>query len=358
MSASRSATTGDAIHAFRSAGLATFLLLANVVGSHAQSEGNGAMDEPVTRPSSAIEREITAPGPAGPLVGTLALPAGGGLADDTPVVLIVPGSGPTDRDGNSPLGIAAAPYRLLAHALADRGIASVRFDKRGMHASQAAVADPNAVTIADYASDVVAWTDAVRELAGDDDRCIVPLGHSEGGLVAMEAARDLDPCGVVLIAAPGRTFGTILREQLAANPANAPILDQADGAIASIERGERVDADELHPGLGPLFDPAVQGFLIDLAGRDPARMAASVSAPTLIIQGGRDLQITEADVRSLDGAAASSELVLLPNMNHVLKNVADDASDNFASYADPDRPLAPNLADTIARFVMRVGTAE
>ena len=72
------------------------------------------------------ERPITAPGPLAPLAGTLA-DAGKGA----PVLLIIPGSGPTDRDGNSPLGVKAGTYRLLAEALAARGVSSVRIDKRG-----------------------------------------------------------------------------------------------------------------------------------------------------------------------------------------------------------------------------------
>ena len=78
------------------------------------------------------------------------------MADGIPVVLIVPGSGPTDRDGNSPLGGAAVPYALLARALARQGIASVRIDKRGLFGSAGAVAGSNAVTIADYGDDLMA----------------------------------------------------------------------------------------------------------------------------------------------------------------------------------------------------------
>jgi hypothetical protein len=225
-------------------------------------------------------------------------------------------------------------------------------DKRGLHGSRDAVADPNAVTIADYAGDVSSWIAAIREeLPGGDERCIVLLGHSEGGLVAMEAARKIGPCGVVLVATPGRPFGEILREQITANAANAPIIDQAETAIASIERGERVDPGRLHPGLRPLFDPAVQDFLIDLASRDPADMAAAVGVPMLIVQGGRDLQVTETDARLLDEAAPISDMMVLPDMNHVLKTVTADRADNLASYAAAGRPLTSGVADAIARFV-------
>ncbi|HEV2043620.1 MAG TPA: alpha/beta hydrolase, partial [Sphingomicrobium sp.] len=104
-----------------------------------------------------IERPLTAPGPLAPLAGTL-LDAG----KRAPVVVIIPGSGPTDRDGNNPLGVSAAPYRLLAQGLAARGITTVRIDKRGMFGSKAAIANANAVTIADYAADARAWARSAR----------------------------------------------------------------------------------------------------------------------------------------------------------------------------------------------------
>ena len=101
---------------------------------------------------------MTVPGPQGDLAGTL-VDAGKGA----PVVLIIPGSGPTDRDGNNPMGVAAAPYRLLAEGLAAKGVSTFRADKRGMFGSKSAIRDPNAVTIADYAGDVRAWTAALRK---------------------------------------------------------------------------------------------------------------------------------------------------------------------------------------------------
>src|SRR5688500_9408303 len=126
--------------------------------------------------SAAVERPVEISGPMGPLAGTFR-PAGAGA----PVVLIVPGSGPTDRDGNNPLGGKAAPYRMLAEELSSRGVATLRIDKRGLFASKAAVADANAVTIADYAADVHAWAAKARALTGA--KCAWVAGHSEGGLV-------------------------------------------------------------------------------------------------------------------------------------------------------------------------------
>jgi uncharacterized protein len=297
----------------------------------------------------AAERIIQAPGPSGPLQGVL----NGVPAPGAPVILIIPGSGPTDRDGNSPLGIRAGTYRLLADGLAAAGIASVRIDKRGLHGSAAAVADANAATIADYAADVASWVRAIR--AETAAGCVVLLGHSEGGLVALEAASGADVCGLVLAATPGRPLGAILREQLRANPANAPLLPDAEAAISALENGRRVDVSGLPVPLRALFRPEVQPFLIDLMARDPVRLAATIRLPMLILQGDRDLQVGVEDARRLRTAAADAELTLLPDVNHVLKRApAGGRAENLATYADPALPLADGVVDAVTGFMRRM----
>jgi pimeloyl-ACP methyl ester carboxylesterase len=290
---------------------------------------------------------VDAAGPAGPLKGVLLGPGAG-----SPVALVIPGSGPTDSDGNSPLGVRAATYRLLAEDLAARGVTTVRIDKRGMFASAAAGVDPNAVTIQDYAADVHAWTASLRQRTGAP--CVWLVGHSEGGLVAMAAAQD-DPgvCGLVLVAAAGRPLGTVLRDQLRANSANAPLLDAAMAAIDALEAGRRVDTAGMHPALRALFAPQVQGFLISEFALDPARLLRNYRKPVLVLQGQRDLQVGEADARRLRDAAPQAALVLLPDVNHVLKRVAsDDARANLAAYGDPALPLAPGVGTAIVDFIL------
>ena len=290
---------------------------------------------------------MAAPGPTGPLKGTLLAPA----SKSVPVVLIIPGSGPTDRDGNSPAGVKAAAYRLLAEGLALRSVATLRIDKRGMFASTAATPDPNAVTIAGYVEDVRSWVAVLRQQTGAP--CVWLLGHSEGGLVAMAAAKGQeDVCGLILVATAGRPMGEVLRDQLKANPANGPILGQALPAIDALERGHKVDTGNMHPALQGLFNPAVQGFLISAFSYDPRRVLAGYSKPILVLQGQRDIQVGEADARLLKQANPRAELVLLPNVNHVLKSVTSaELGANIATYADPGLPLAPGVVEAIADFL-------
>jgi hypothetical protein len=291
---------------------------------------------------------MTAPGPQGPLSGTL-LDAGKGA----PVVLIIPGSGPTDRDGNNPLGITAAPYRMLAEGLAAKGVSTVRIDKRGMFGSKAAIADANKVTIGDYAADAHSWAAAVRKQTGA--KCVWLLGHSEGALVAEAAVQNpRDLCGAILVSGAGRKLSDVIRGQLRANPANAPVLDSAMAALDSLDRGRHVDVTNMNPALLPLFRPQVQDYLIDMFRQDPATLAATATLPLLIVQGERDIQTSTADARLLAAAQPKAKLVLIPAMNHVLKDVAsDDRSANLATYADPSLPVDPKLVNAVAEFVKR-----
>ena len=299
-------------------------------------------------PQAAADGTIEAPGPSGPLQGTL-VEASGAAA---PMVLIIPGSGPTNRDGDSPLGVRGAVFRQLAEGLAARGIGSVRIDKRGMFGSAKAIPDANDVTIADYAADVHNWIGVIRQRSGVP--CVWVLGHSEGGLVALAAAQGAtDICGLVLVATAGRPMGQVLREQLRANPANAPILPSALAAIDSLEAGRKVDVAMLHPALAGLFNPRVQPYLIDAFRYDPARLIAAVKGPVLILQGKNDLQVGIEDASTLKNARPSAKMVTLAGVNHVLKPVtAEGRNANVATYGDPAIGIDPAVTDTIATMIL------
>lgn len=267
-----------------------------------------------------------------------------------PIVLIVPGSGPTDRNGNNPMGVNANPYSMLADELIEERISTVRIDKRGMFASRDA-GDPNAVTPDIYAEDIRAWIDAIKAERGEGSGCVFLMGHSEGALMVSHAAagRD-DVCGLILVAGMGRPMGEVIREQLAANPANAPIMDEALAALAELEAGRHVDVTNMNPALLPLFAPAVQDYLISVINLDPVDVLRAADKETLIVQGDRDLQVSVTDARLLDGVR-NTELRIIDGMNHVLKAAPADREGNYATYAEPALPLAKDLVRRIRRFV-------
>jgi len=292
--------------------------------------------------------EVTVAGPQGALAGTLLDPG-----KDAPAILMIPGSGPTDRDGNNPLGVKGGVYRQLAEALAAKKVATLRIDKRGMFGSKAAIADANAVTIAAYAADAHAWVDMLRAKTGRS--CVWLLGHSEGSLVALKAAQDPKGiCGVILVSGAGRPYGEVIRAQLRANPANAPLLAPGEAAIDQLEAGKRVDGATLPAPLQPLFRDNVQGFLIEAFSYDPAKLAGAIKLPVLILQGDKDLQVAVTDAELLKRGQPAATLKVLPGVNHVLKPVpGDDRATNIATYGNADLAISPTAPDTIAAFVRK-----
>lgn len=288
------------------------------------------------------ESEVEARGPFGALGGTLCESGVVGA----PLALIHPGSGPTNRDGDNPLGVSAQPYRLLAHALAAEGVDTVRVDKRGLFGS-AGAGDPNAVTLDDYAADIRAWLDALGRPR------VALIGHSEGGLSVMLAARGEPRVGALaLLCAPGRPLAEIMRAQFRGNPFVAPALEAALAATAALERGERVAFAALPAELRLSFAAPAQPFLIDMMRRDPAQALAETRAPALIVQGGRDIQVFAEDADRLAAARADVERADFPAMTHVLKDCPDDDRlANLATYARSDLPLSPGLAERVAAFL-------
>lgn len=297
-------------------------------------------------PTLALADPVQIPGPAGPLEAERVAVPGAAHA-----LVIIPGSGPTDRDGNSPgLGMGSDTLRLLAEGLAAEGVASVRIDKRGFFGSEGAIADPNDVTIAAYAEDARAW---VRE-AADLAPCVWLAGHSEGGLVALAAAQDPPEalCGLILMAAPGRPLGRIMLEQVEANPANAPILEEMRGLIEGLEAGQTRDPATVSAPLQALFTEGQQRYMIDLFAQDPAALARGWDGPVLIVQGDADLQITPRDAEVLAEAMPQARRLPLPGGTHLLKE--DVAGQPFATYTDPSLPLHPALVPGIADFLAEV----
>lgn len=291
--------------------------------------------------------EVAAAGPQGPLKGTM-LDAGKGA----PVAILIPGSGPTDRDGNNPMGIKAAHLKMLAEGLAAQGVSTIRIDKRGMFGSKGAVAPGGDVKIADYVTDIGNWVAVARAKTGA--KCVWLIGHSEGGMVALATAQaQKHLCGVVMAASLGRKMTLVMREQFAKNPANAPLMPQVNAVLDSIEAGKVGDTSGMHPAIAPIFSPVNQRYLIDTGAYDPGKLIAATKLPAMIVQGGRDLQTTMDDANAMKAGQPAATLRVFPEMNHLLKDAPADPMGNVATYADAALPLTPGVVDAIAAFVKR-----
>jgi pimeloyl-ACP methyl ester carboxylesterase len=303
---------------------------------------------PLTAVPAPVETPVEARNSAGPLKGTMLAPAG----PKGPAVLIIPGSGTADRDGNGPQNLRASTYRLIAEGLAARGITTVRASKRGLYKSTRAATQSGGVTISGYAADAQSWVAVIRRETGSS--CVWLLGHSEGGLVALAASRNAEGvCGLILAAVAGRPMGQVLRDQLRSNSINTALLPKALKAIDALEKGRHIDPSAMHAALLPLSNAKMQDFLIGEFSLDPARLIATYRNPILILQGERDIQVSVSDAERLKRAAPAAKLVLLRDTNHVLKTVdSADWAANAAAYSDPNLPLAPGVIDGIADFIL------
>ena len=292
------------------------------------------------------EQEVSAER-AGTLRGTLTLPEGGAEGSGAvPGVVIVAGSGPVDRDGNLP-GMPNDSLKLLARGLAEEGIASVRFDKRGVGASRGAGLEESELRFGDYVHDAAAWADRLRAERRVSE--VALLGHSEGALVATIAAAAAGASRLVLVAGAGIPAGPLLARQFSAGGLPADLKAELHRILRALTAGERVD--DVPAPLQSLLRPSVQPYLMSWLPIDPAVELSRVGVPVLVVQGTTDIQVGLADARILTAARPGAELVVIDGMNHVLRSAPGDRAGNVATYRNPALPLAPGLVAAVARFL-------
>ena len=292
---------------------------------------------------SVLQRPITLNTTTGALYGTLLLPKS---KAPVPVVLIIAGSGPTDRDGNNPDGGRNDSMKRLALILAKNNIASVRYDKRGVAASKPATPDERNLSIESYVADAQAWGQKLKT----DPRLsqLILLGHSEGALVASLAAEKAGAAAVISVAGTGRPVDVVLREQLH-DRLPPPMLQRANQLIDEIKAG-KTDND-VPAELEVVFRPSVQPYLISLFRQDPAAAFGNLRVPALIIQGKHDIQVGVGDAQLLKEAKPDAQLALIDGMNHVLRIVPMDMDRQLESYKNPKLPLATEVSRRILGFI-------
>lgn len=277
----------------------------------------------------------------GPIDGALLVPDG---AQRPPVALLIAGSGPTDRNGDGP-SATPATLQKLATALAAHGIASLRYDKRGVGKWKPAYGAPEDFRFGHFVDDAVSLVAALRKR--DQFSSIIIIGHSEGALVGTLAAGRAKVDGLVLLTATSRRQGDVLKEQLQ-RQVPADVLKPIADAIDRIMEDQVVEP--LPAGLH--IPPAMQPAFASAFREEPLPPLTALQLPVLIVSGGKDKQVGRLDFDRLGAAAHNARTVWLDTMNHVLVDVSDDA-DNIKAYTDPQRPLNSNLIDEIASFIKR-----
>jgi pimeloyl-ACP methyl ester carboxylesterase len=289
------------------------------------------------------ESEITLKTSTGDISGTLTIPENLRV---TPVVLIIAGSGPTDRDCNSTLGIKTNAYKMLSEGLAGSGISSLRFDKRGIGKSKAALTNESDLRFETYINDVISWISLLKT----DKRFlkIILLGHSEGSLIGIVAADQIAVSGFISLAGAGKSADKLLQDQLRSK-LPPQLINESDKILDSLKAGKTIK--NVNPNLMALYRPGVQPYMISWIRYDPAKELAKLKIPVLIIQGTTDLQVSVEDSKLLSASKPDAGLLIIENMNHVLKDSDSDIQRNMATYTNPDLPLKSGLVDGIVKFI-------
>ena len=215
----------------------------------------------ITLDPSLTESAITLKTLSGNIYGTLTMPKD--ASGKIPLVLIIAGSGPTDRDGNDPgLGLNANIYKLLAYDLGKAGIASVRYDKR-MVGQSAGTQKESDLRFDDYIDDAVGFI----EMLGDDERFskIIVAGHSEGSLIGMIACQDQPVKGFISLAGAGEPADKILTEQLKSQPQY--LQDNFKRMMDTLRHGKTWA--DIDPQLYYIARPSIQNYLMSWCRRNP-----------------------------------------------------------------------------------------
>jgi pimeloyl-ACP methyl ester carboxylesterase len=261
------------------------------------------------------------------------------------VVLIISGSGPTDRNGNQAKGMSNNSLKLLAEALADEGIASLRYDKRGLPGSPMDTTAMKAVKFNDFVVDIAQLISYLRDLGKYSK--ITVIGHSLGSLEGSLAAQREKIDRFIALAGMGSSMSETLKRQLGKH--GPFVSNMANPIIDSLNAGMTVRSVPLV--LEPLFGPHIQPYLIELMRYEPGAELGKLTCPVLIVNGSTDLQVTPDDGKKLYDASAKSTFVLIDEMNHVLKKVSDNMTANLATYNMPELSLHPDLMPVITRFI-------
>jgi pimeloyl-ACP methyl ester carboxylesterase len=291
------------------------------------------------------EQPIQLETPTGVINGTLTAPA---ESSKVPLILLIAGSGPTDRNGNTPLTSGRNDsLKLLAEGVAEAGFASVRYDKRGVAGSLGAVRSETNLRIESYVQDAASW---VTLLASDSRFSSVSIvGHSEGSLIGMLAAQRCPSQAFVSIAGPAERGADILRRQLRGR-LPLDLVEQNEAILSTLEDGQ--PSAEVPPQLMALYRPSVQTYLISWFKYSPTEEFMKLNTPCLIVQGDADTQVGVPDAEALHAARSQSKLKIVHGMNHVLKLIPANSVQQRASYDDSSLSIAADLVRTLTRFLV------
>jgi dienelactone hydrolase len=327
----------------------------------ADSPAPGASPTPSPSPAAYVspdsfhESDVTVGAAPWALPGTLTMPNGAG---PFPAVVLVHGSGPNDRDET--LG-PNKPFRDLAQGLASRGIAVLRYDKRTMTYGKEIAADVESLTVKEETvDDAVAAVELLRSTPGVDPEAVFVLGHSLGGYLGPRIlAAAPDARGLIIVAGTSRPLPEVIVDQYEylASLQGSPSPDTQAKLDTIREQAARAMSPDLSPTTPasqlPLGVPAP--YWIDLGTYDPLATVATLDRPVLVLQGGRDYQVTAAadfaGWQQVLSGRQDATFHLYPALNHLF--IAGKGQITPAEYEVPGH-VAPEVVADIATWISKV----
>ena len=258
------------------------------------------------------------------------------------LAIIIGGSGPTDRDGNQNF-LKNNALKKLAHELAEKGIATFRYDKRVVKQIRLRNIDPN-IMFDDFVEDALAVIDYFK--TKESFNKIYVIGHSQGSLVGILASKERVD-GFVSLAGAGQNIGDVLIEQISKT---APqFADQSTSIINNLKKGKLVN--DYPEALASVFKKDIQPFMMNWMQYNPTESIKNLKIPILIINGSKDLQVSINEANVLKEAAPEATLKIIENMNHVLVPILGDDLENSKSYNEPNRKISKELIEHIVTFI-------
>lgn len=272
--------------------------------------------------------------------GTLTLPLN---ANNSSLAIIIGGSGPTDRNGNQNF-LKNDALKKLAHALASNGISSFRYDKRIVKQIQQRNIDPN-ILFNDFVTDAISVINYFKKSKQYKD--IYIIGHSQGSLVGMLAAKDRAD-GFISLAGAGQNIGDVLVEQISTT---APqFTEDTKNIVEKLKSKKKVN--EYPEALASVFRKDIQAFMMNWMEYTPFELIKELKLPILIVNGSKDLQVSIDEAKLLKEYASDAEIYIIEKMNHVLVEIEGDDLENSKSYNEPYRKISPKLIKHISTFIL------
>ena len=259
------------------------------------------------------------------------------------LVILIAGSGPTDRDGNQ-MGLANNSLKLLAEALANNGIAVYSYDKRIFTQMASGKLDEASLSFDNFIDDAKAVIQHFKNQKKYNS--ITVAGHSEGALIGMVAANG-NADAYISIAGAGRPIDEVLLEQI---EKQAPFLkEEVQKNLETLKNGTTFELK--NQMLASLFRASVQPYMISWIKYNPQTEIKKLQIPTLLINGDKDIQVSVQDAQLLQQAKLNAQLHIIQNMNHVFKEIKGDDAENKAAYTNPDLPISIELSSIITTFI-------